>query len=133
MYQITNNHESNSFDYQVEDYIKQQLWKALEANAVRLIMSGDITTGQATAAALEGFHQQEAEAITRAMKAYYKSFNFKNVEDLLNFWLPNDHCELNIPGFDRAVRLEHLTFLLYIYVVLIYSFDIIIGIAFFFC
>jgi hypothetical protein len=102
MYQITHNHESNAFDYQVEDYIKQQLWKALEAKAVRLIMSGDVTTGQATAAALEGFHQLEAEAITRAMKAYYKSFNFKNVEDLLNFWLPNDHCELNVPGFDRA-------------------------------
>lgn len=102
MYKLTNG-QSDAFQYQLDDFIKQRLFKSLEEKAVQLILEGDAKAGQMTAAALLGYHQTEGEEITRAMKAYYKMFNFKNVEGLLSFWLPNEQCELVLPGYTQAV------------------------------
>lgn len=103
MYRLTTSEKRDTFRYQLDDYIKQTLWKSLEEKAVQLIYDGNKEDGQMTAALLEGNRKAEADEVIRAMTAYYKAFNFKNIEDLLTFWLPNSYCEFVIPGYDKAV------------------------------
>lgn len=108
MHQLTSSND-DPFQYQLEDYIKQNLWKSMETKAVELLLTeadqsnSHISSGRAISAGLLAYHNTEVEEVTRAMTAYYQSFNFKNVEALMNFWLPNNYCELIIPGFEKAV------------------------------
>lgn len=103
IYQLSNDHH-DPFQFQLEDYAKQQRWNALEEHAAHLLDQGQQQAGQEAVKRLEGLRQQETDEVLRAMKAYYQAFNKKNMEQLLSFWLPHDQSELALPGIPTMVR-----------------------------
>lgn len=96
--------EKHHFKYSLDDYIFQNLLrsikiKANEAHTLGLKLEESMWT--ATANQYKKEQTLEVEAV---MKALYSAFNRRNFDELRALWLPDEHVEMTLPGYEKAVR-----------------------------
>lgn len=96
--------DSGRFDYSLQDYVAQDMLAELERNAAKTKASGDLLNATIFSSVVAGMNAADETEIRAVMLAYYAAFNRKNLDEIRALWLPDDQCELVMPGYEKAVR-----------------------------